>query len=257
MKKKNHIYTLLNIILILLVIFILYYNILPSIREENIGYVINLDKRPDRWIQINKLFSNIPFVLERFSAINHTEGMKGCGLSHSALIQMAKNNNLPSSLIMEDDCEPSENFIIQWPLIKKWLDSHKNEWDIFIGGNSYYFKADTNSLSTVKPICTFNGEIKLYYTKIMALHFYYLNNSGYDIMLKWKEKMKEPIDMWPNETNMKIVSCTPFIAKQYSDYSNIGNHDTAYYKGVFEDSESKIASINNIKSCYKLFKSET
>lgn len=222
-------------------------------KEEVIdnAYVINLDSRPDRWEKMQEKFKDSPFKLERFSAIKHEHGLTGCGLSHTSIIQMAKDNNLPSILIMEDDCKPSNEFNSIWPKIKKWLDNHKDSWDIFIGGNSYYASSIPSldiSPSSIKPICTINSSTKLYHTKLLCLHFYYLNSSGYDKFLEWKNNKHEAIDIWPNIISMKIISSTPFIATQDEDFSNINNNN-ANYESIFKTSENVIASIQNNSVC--------
>ena len=218
------------------------------------AYVINLDNRNDRWESTQKYFKDSFIDLERISAIRNENGHLGCGMSIQKVIKMAKDNNMKSILIMEDDCKPSDDFNKSWPLIKNWLDTNKDKWDIFIGGNTYYgsvFTSNTHKqLDTVKPICIINSSIKLYYTKLLCLHFYYLNRSGYDNFLEWKKDIDTngAVDVWPNTIKMKIVSCIPFIATQESNYSNIGNN-VADYDSSFKTSEHVIASIQNNSIC--------
>jgi GR25 family glycosyltransferase involved in LPS biosynthesis len=213
------------------------------------AYVINLDDRPDRFDIISKSFEKAPFDIERFSAIKDSVGWKGCGKSHCAIIQMAKDNHMPTVLIMEDDCKPSKNFNESWPLIKNWLDNNKNDWDIYIGGTTYYYIMD-KSPDTIKPICKINDSIKLYNTKLLCLHFYYLNSSVYDRFLEWKKDVDKsgPIDLWPDSIHMRIVTSTPFIASQNDSYSNIANSQ-ADYSNAFKDSNKIIASIQNNSAC--------
>jgi len=222
--------------------------------ETEKAYVINLDSRPDRWLKIQDKFRDAPFKLERFSAIKDSVGWKGCGYSHMALIQMAKDANLQSVLIMEDDCNPTKEFNEYWPKIKNWLDNNRNKWDIFIGGNTYYASVFTSSkdkqLNTIQPVCTIKPDIKLYSTKLLCLHFYYLNSSIYDKFLEWKNDIDKngAVDVWPNTMKMKIISSSPFIATQDEDFSNI-NNSAANYKSMFKTSENIIASIQNNSVC--------
>jgi len=248
----------MSVLIILAFLFIIVFNNYTTKKvdgfedvEKEKAYVINLDSRPDRWSKMQDKFRDAPFQLERFSAIKHENGLTGCGLSHTTIIQMAKDKNLPSVLIMEDDCKPIKEFNNIWPKIKKWLDQNSSSWDIFIGGNSYYASTIPSfdiSSSSIKPICVINSNIKLYYTKLLCLHFYYLNVSGYDKFLEWKNNKKEAIDVWPNIIKMKIVSSLPFIATQDEDFSNI-NNSTANYEDIFKTSENVIASIQNNSAC--------
>ena len=225
-----------------------------TIKEQTIAYVINLDERPDRWRKVLQDFKDSSLLLERFPAVKDSVGWKGCGLSHTELIQMAKDNHMDTILIMEDDCKPTEHFNTNWPLIKNWLDSNKDKWDIFIGGNTFYQSVFTTGqdkkLNTIKPICSIENRIKLYNTKLLCLHFYYLNKSVYDKFLDWRKDIDKngAIDVWPNILNMKVISCVPFIAVQNDDYSNIENKK-ANYTNSFSGSEQVIASIQNNSVC--------
>jgi len=246
MKNK-----VLLILVVVLLITVIIYNMKKETFEssKDKAYVINLDDRPDRFDTIMRSFDNAPFILERFSAIKDSIGWKGCGLSHMALIQLAKDSKMRSILIMEDDCKPSKDFNTSWPLIKDWLDSNRKEWDIYVGGTTYYDIINKSS-DTIKPICKLDSNIKLYYTKLLCLHFYYLNSSAYNKFLEWKKNAEKngAVDMWPNIINMKIVTSTPFIATQNDGYSNITNTQ-ANYNNAFKESGKVIASIQNNSAC--------
>jgi glycosyl transferase family 25 len=74
-----------------------------SVNIEKIIY-INLDKREDRNTEIVKEFSDMNLPCERFTGIVHpASGLVGCGLSHLAVIQLAKDRNYKNILIVEDD----------------------------------------------------------------------------------------------------------------------------------------------------------
>jgi GR25 family glycosyltransferase involved in LPS biosynthesis len=244
---KNKVLLILVVLLIIVIIYNTKKETIESSKEK--AYVINLDDRPDRFDTIMRSFDNAPFILERFSAIKDSVGWKGCGLSHMALTQLAKDKSMQSILIMEDDCKPSKDFNRTWALIKDWLDSNRDRWDIYVGGTTYYDIINKSS-DNIKPICKLDSNIKLYYTKLLCLHFYYLNSSAYDKFLEWKNDITKngAVDMWPNIINMKIVSSIPFIATQNDDYSNITNSRTNYNK-AFEESNKVIASIQNNSAC--------
>ena len=74
-----------------------------SINIEKIIY-INLDKRQDRYAEIEKEFSDMNLSCERFAGIVHpASGLVGCGLSHLAVLKLAKERNYKNILIVEDD----------------------------------------------------------------------------------------------------------------------------------------------------------
>ena len=87
-------------------------------KQEQECFYINLDSRLDRKILFEKEFENMSLKPKRFSGIPHEFGLVGCGLSHLKLLQYAKNKNLSSIIIFEDDFKfiitnEELNFILQ------------------------------------------------------------------------------------------------------------------------------------------------
>ena len=66
-------------------------------------FVINLDDRTDRWDAIQKLCSGAGLTPRRISAVRATPGWIGCTYSHMKCMQIAKEEQLPWVLILEDD----------------------------------------------------------------------------------------------------------------------------------------------------------
>ena len=64
---------------------------------------INLSKRTDRKTHIESLLSDHGIEAERFEAIEHENGLYGCGLSHLAVLKMANKHAWKNVLILEDD----------------------------------------------------------------------------------------------------------------------------------------------------------
>ena len=243
MKKKN-----IRNIIIIIIIFIIIYSIY-TFKSKNVekfenilryGYVINLDERKDRYNNIIKYFEAYDIPL----------------YSHISVIKMAKEKNLPSVLILEDDCKPTKHFK-NWFLIQKWLEKNRESWDIFIGGNIYY-GFWTNDKESIEPVCTIENEIKLYKGKVAAFHFYYVNSKAYDKMIEWEtyisNKSSEwiPIDLWPDKQKMTSISCVPYLAFQEENYSNIENGIRSYDAQMFKG-EEVLASIKNNDVC-EMFK---
>ena len=142
MKKINIL--ILLIILIAISMILLFINNSEYFTDNNSAYVINLDRRTDRWDTIQNSFKNKNINLIRFSGVNMTDELKkekyskssltkgqlGCSLSHISVLEMAKKNNMNTILILEDDCKPTESFS-SWFIIKKWLDANLDKWDIY------------------------------------------------------------------------------------------------------------------------------
>ena len=66
-------------------------------------FVINLERRQDRLANITQELKYMGWEYEIFKAIDKN-GHDGCTLSHCEIIKMAKDRNLESVLVIEDDC---------------------------------------------------------------------------------------------------------------------------------------------------------
>jgi glycosyl transferase, family 25 len=65
---------------------------------------INLDKRPDRLVEIQSEFGKMGLSGERYSAIHTPEfGQIGCTMSHINVLKIARERNMENVLIFEDD----------------------------------------------------------------------------------------------------------------------------------------------------------
>jgi glycosyl transferase family 25 len=67
------------------------------------AFYINLESRPDRKAHVEEQLTTIGIQAIQFKAIKLQNGAIGCSLSHLKLLQMAKQNNWPHILIVEDD----------------------------------------------------------------------------------------------------------------------------------------------------------
>ena len=217
-----------------------------NIKKEKF-YVINLNKRKDRWEQIQESFKNYSIDLERFPAIENEDGKIGCGLSHLAIIRMAKEKNMPYVCVMEDDSKPMEYFDNYWLLIHEWLKNNINKWYAFNGGNTIYaFHSDKES---IKPICKLTDKLKLYKGKSLAANIICYNKNVYDIMLEWEKEKKGPIDHWLIDKKIDVISSTPYLAKQHNTKSNITKINSEY-NWYYNHSKSMMESVNNNIYCY-------
>tara|TARA_B110000046_G_C13025509_1_gene413786 strand:+ start:5744 stop:6388 length:645 start_codon:yes stop_codon:yes gene_type:complete len=98
------------------------------------GYYINLDSRKDRKehfeknIKKHKIFSNIT----RSSAIKHTRGDIGCGMSHLNILQKLKNEEGEYFLVCEDDLIIlSDNALTKFEEYFEKIKDNK-EWDLIL-----------------------------------------------------------------------------------------------------------------------------
>lgn len=201
--------------------------------ERTNAYVINLDRRYDRWELLNNKFSDIKSIkLIKFSALQGNPGWHYCGFSHQQILKDHQNDN-SNILILEDDCliKNTNMFDIRWPKIKKWLDNNEDEWDIFSGG----------ATGITGPIKIINRELQLanIYTAYTT-HFIYYNKKYIDQILKWHPDTNLRFDQFRNiDYNIKILISVPYLAIQSITYSNIENNICDYHS-IFNNAEQQI-----------------
>jgi glycosyl transferase family 25 len=97
-------------------------------------YVLNLDRRPDRWSAIQKQL-NIACITKatRFSAIDKKPGWVGCYESHLAILQKAVELNARNVLILEDDAELYLDWMLIWRTARQQI---ADNWDmLYLGYN--------------------------------------------------------------------------------------------------------------------------
>ena len=225
MKLKKNIISILFLIFIIIlicVIGVIIYNKNVNINaytnekftndEIDDVYIINLDERKDRLDQITSDFKD-SFRLYRTSAVKMDPPQQGCANSFLRIIQMAKEKGLLTVLIFEDDNKPVDGYQQRWKIIKNYLDTHMNEWEIFNGGQRHIMGINKmieldNGVNLIKPIGGF------------GTNWIYINNNVYDKILNEWHKNKIPIDLYfSNQFN--IWCCYPMLGLQYTGQSNI------------------------------------
>lgn len=97
------------------------------------AYVINLDRRPDRWLRTQALWS--PWLdLIRVPAVDMPgNGALGCKLSHCQLAESLLSN-ADMVLILEDDSTPLPAFKKIGLACIEEAQAHVNDWDWINGG---------------------------------------------------------------------------------------------------------------------------
>ena len=78
---------------------------LSNISDIKNAFYINLESRPDRKKHVEKQLKNIGISAERFNAIKLPNGALGCSMSHLKCLEIAKQNDWDSVLIIEDDIQ--------------------------------------------------------------------------------------------------------------------------------------------------------
>jgi hypothetical protein len=204
----------------------------PEQPPELKAFCINLDSRPDRWVQVQEAFKPTGISLERFSAIKNDDGMRGCGASHVAVIREAQKRGLPWALIVEDDCQPAPDFGARFPAVREALWKTRGQWDVFLGGPGWIE-------GPVRPL----ADGKLYeFRKGVLLHFYVIDASAYDKAAAWNPDKHGPIDEYYSVALRKVTVEPPYLASQRPSMSNI-RKTGVNYENDLRRSEEKMKSL--------------
>src|SRR3989344_5324731 len=177
-----------------------------------IGYCMNLDTRTDRWEQVTKDFirlSNIMDIsIERVSAeAVPSKPMDGVTKTVKKIITIAKEQNLPYVLILEDDL-----FIIDANKVIQCLNNAPEEWDLLSGG-VYFLCKDTpfnNDWMKIKDFC--------------AMHFIIIKNTVYDTILNMNingNHIDRYLGNLVRTNKLKMYVMYPMPCQQKSSFSNL------------------------------------
>ena len=212
------------------------------------AFVINLQYRTDRWEKITHTFSSI-LKLHRVEAIKNEPGWLGCLQSHQLCLKKAKELQLSTCLVIEDDCQLTttpENFIKEWKIIKDWLDNNLDRWNIFYGGCANVKSTDVYGIIQKLP----NVElIQLEYAT--STHFTYYNKCMYDKIINYTPVNNTftsntsnnnyfPIDVIISQkARGRIITKIPFLAIQREDFSDLEKR-VIDYTNLYEESEKII-----------------
>lgn len=199
-------------------------NKIDSLKDIKHIFYINLEHRIDRKQHVEKELSKVGLTnFTRFNAIKMPNGALGCSMSHLKCLQMAKENNWPHILIVEDDIEflDPNTFINQ---ANKFLQTIYR-WDVLLlaGNNILPYKIIDNNDSCVKVsgCLTTTGYFvsSHYYDKLiqnikMGITFFMRRPQQkklYAIDVFWKPLQE--VDNW--------YLLTPLTVIQMEDYSDI------------------------------------
>jgi glycosyl transferase family 25 len=195
-------------------------------------YCVNLERRKDRLDNFIKQVEKYNLgEFERFKAFDGKEidmskynttlkpGELGLILSNLEIIKIAKEQNLKNILIIEDDCEFTDEVL----KIQEYFELLPNNWDmLYMGGNH-------NTHMGINPPQKINEKItKLHNT--YSTHFVGLKKTVFDHIEIILNNQKEPLDVTYTKLQkiFNAYSFYPAIAKQIVDFSDIQNYITDY-----------------------------
>jgi len=205
-------------------------------------YVINLDRRPDRWIRCQKEFDvgglkNItrvsaidgkmidpkqievltgPKVYERLGKLRHSDeelgtvGAIGCYLSHMKVWQMIHDAGTPA-LIMEDDVFVQKDYVSMWPTLEQLK--------AFDFVNFGAFGVRSIPSSSEPGLVEYKGNF-------MGLQFYYLTPEAAGFFLNGALPITQQVDWYmsaklKNIPSIRAAIHVPKLATQHRTSTDI------------------------------------
>lgn len=151
-------------------------------------------------------------AFEIFDGLRHTQGWVGCALSYKYLIKRAQAAGLRQILICEDDVVLNREGKSAVPIIEKYLESLKGEWDIFVG-----LIAHVHPDAEISRVVEFDELTFVHLNKMTSMVFNIYNHTIYDLLASWDESNEDPktntIDRYlENTKNLRVITAIPFIA---------------------------------------------
>lgn len=189
-----------------------------------IAYIINLKHRIDRYDHMVTEMTKLPISYEFVEGI--VDETRTCFQSQKKCIQLAKENNLPYVLVLEDDAIFTENAI-------EILENTFNEvqqlnWDMFFLG------ANLQSMA----IRISNSLLKL--TRAYAAHAYMVHERFYDTILELPHDREMDVHYHNLMSDHNVYMCDPMIAYQIPSHSDLQD-------GYRDYNQSILANYNRFK----------
>ncbi len=202
--------------------------------------IINLEKRPDRKLQIQKEIQllepsgNTPISFYKAFEAKSADGFPsigahGCFKSHLGVLKEALKKNVASVLVIEDDLAFTQRLIKHQKIVEKEIASLENKWDILYLGHPVQQKR-TNVIS-IQPCNIFFQQI----------HFIAFNKSILPQLIDYYEKILERPPGHPlggpmhvdgalahfrkDTPNCRTFMFTPSLGFQRPSFSNIANDE--------------------------------
>ena len=218
-----------------------------SIADIKHAFYINLDSRQDRKKHVENQLSKIGIKAERFKAIKLENGALGCSLSHLKCLEIAKANNWPHILIVEDD------ILFLKPLVfvnqlNTFLHNHKDFDVLLVAGNNLppFTVIDNSCVKVTKCQTTTGYLVQSHYFDTLIKNY----RDGIQKLMKYPDKPRYfAIDKyWFNlQEKDKWYLIVPLTVTQREDYSDIEKKSTNY-TALMTDLDKKAFIKAQIKS---------
>lgn len=186
-----------------------------------LAYVINLDRRPERWERMKLAWSK-HFDLIRFPAIEIPgDGARGCKLSHVAVAEkyLAKHEMIP---VLEDDAQPTPNFDDIGMKCIEQAYTHLDKWDIINFGPYLDLTPIGMRRATLHPT---TSHLFFHATYAHQTHFMIYNYRSSRELLGKSLTSHIPLDMWLGQNATAMWVPIKLLATQADGPSDVQNKE--------------------------------
>jgi glycosyl transferase family 25 len=180
-------------------------------------YIINIPTRRDRYDHIVEEVKKLPIIqYEVIEAI--VDGAKGCSQSHLKCIRLAKDNQLPYVLILEDDAIFTENCLET--LEQALAEIEQIDWSML------YLGANLNS----PAYRVSEGLLKL--TGAWCTHAYIVHSNFYDTILSLPHGREIDVCYTELMQHSNVYMVNPIVSYQLPSHSDIQNGFREYNEAM-------------------------
>ena len=203
-------------------------------------FVINLDRRKDRWEFISRQLARVGIEAERVSGVdgdlldpdpkigngwNH-KGQAGCVLSHRKVINLARERGYKSILVIEDDNVFIDNFNT---LFESYWKQVPDNWDLLYFGGSH--------LGALKPVNVNIGRC----TKSFTTNMYAMKCTLFDTVLNLipdnDKELEMPIDVYFSVIQERAEKFNCYVFKPH----------LVWQDSIFSDIEKKSQDLPHLR----------
>lgn len=211
--------------------------------KQNTPICLSLPETPIRRAFAMKSSINQPVY---FDGLRHLQGWKGCALSYWYLLNEARRQQLKQVEIYEDDCQFPPGISESLDIVRDYLGSTKDNWDIFSG-----LVTSIPDQAVIYKIESYRGIRFVHLNKTLGTVYNIFNNSIFDHLCSWdisnNNAATNTIDKYLSlKKDLRVVTCIPYIVGHAEDIdSTLWGFGNSAYGSLINSSAEKLEELVN------------
>jgi hypothetical protein len=199
--------------------------------RDDVKIVLSMPETTERR---NRAIKSLPVDMIFFDGVKQVPGWIGCATSYKLLSQFLLDQGVSRVVICEDDVVLPPSYDSDIRIIFEYLDSIKDEWDVFVG-----LTADFDYKTTIFDVQEFRGLRFIHCNKFTSTVFNIYNRSGLKKFTSWQfddsiEDHRNTIDRFLNQdSNLRVISLDKNLCGHDSNLSStIWDHSNEEYDSM-------------------------